>query len=589
LLSDLEALNTQPAANIGIPRAIGAVFERQIRRLDAPTRAALDLAALLGRRLADLPLYQVVELSPAAAGEALSRLKEEGMFREVQGGLEFRNELIRAQAYYAIVGPARQQLHRRVGEALEGGAEELGGSGNLEVAWHFLRGGAPDRAATSVIKGAEAALSAGALAEAGQILEVLLREQGTEHATQPLLLLLAKALVGQSRAESAASVLNRLSREGGLSKPALALTARMQATVEYLMNQEPGSGYCEAADKALDAAREAGDLELIGNALFECARSGANAGNEERVDTIRRQTEQAISRVATGVPPILWYTKAYCDFFFFELASAATELEKAISTLNARRDPVGLSLAYTGYGACKSGLCDFDAACEAYDEALRYSTRIGDDLKSAIVTSNLCVAKLHQGDFASAVALGQRAVAIASNALTPRSVTIHLNLASALLMSGDRDRAQRAVVAAEHVIRSERSWTTNMEFLLGYGCFALETGDVSLALQLIESAERMAWGKERAVPNAGLFDKLRIYKLVHTSGQDSARALVRECQQKYRNRHPFFYLDSVACGAWLDRLSLGGYTAESQSSLELFDKLGAGGLRAILVAQGILV
>src|SRR5438477_325664 len=50
LLSDLEALNTQPVANIGIPRAIGAVFDRQIRRLDAPTRAALDLAAVVGRR-----------------------------------------------------------------------------------------------------------------------------------------------------------------------------------------------------------------------------------------------------------------------------------------------------------------------------------------------------------------------------------------------------------------------------------------------------------------------------------------------------------------------------------------------------------
>src|SRR5205085_7682503 len=90
LLGDLEALNTQPVANIGIPRAIGAVFERQIRRLDAPTRAALDLAAVLGRRLADLPLYEAVELSPAAAGEALSRLKDEGVLREVQGGLEVR-------------------------------------------------------------------------------------------------------------------------------------------------------------------------------------------------------------------------------------------------------------------------------------------------------------------------------------------------------------------------------------------------------------------------------------------------------------------------------------------------------------------
>src|SRR5437899_4093993 len=398
LLSDLEALNTQPVATIGIPRAIGAVFERQIQRLDRRTRSALDLAAVLGRRLADLPLSEVVDLTPAAAGRELARSQEAGILREVHGGLEFRNELIRAQAYYAVAGPARQHLHRSVGEVLEKRREEVGGPANLEVAWHFLRGGAPDRAASSAIKGAEAAVSAGALIEAEQILEILLREQRTEHATQPLLLLLARALVGQSRAEAASSVLTRLCNEGGLSKPAHALTARMQATVEYLMNREQGSRYCEAADRALEAARETGDLELIGNALFECARSGVNTGNEARVTTVRRETEHAMSQVGNDISPILWYTKAYCVFFFFELASAATELERAITILNARQDPAGLSLAYTGYGTCKSGLCEFDAACDAYDKALRFSTRIGDDLKSAIITSNLCVAKLHQGD-----------------------------------------------------------------------------------------------------------------------------------------------------------------------------------------------
>jgi len=140
LLSDLEALNTQPAARIGIPRAIGAVFERQIRRLDPSTRAALDLAAVLGRRLADLSLYEVVELSAAAAGEALSRLMEDGLLREVHGELEFRNELIRAQAYYAMAGPARQDLHRRAGHVLAAQCAAQGRPPELEVAWHFLRG-----------------------------------------------------------------------------------------------------------------------------------------------------------------------------------------------------------------------------------------------------------------------------------------------------------------------------------------------------------------------------------------------------------------------------------------------------------------
>src|SRR6185503_19303277 len=79
LLHDLEALNTQPVPNLGIPRAIGAVFDRQSRRLDPAVRAALDLAAVLGRRLMDLALFSAVQLPPSQAAEALSRLKDEGL------------------------------------------------------------------------------------------------------------------------------------------------------------------------------------------------------------------------------------------------------------------------------------------------------------------------------------------------------------------------------------------------------------------------------------------------------------------------------------------------------------------------------
>src|SRR5436309_1864247 len=102
LLSDLEAVNTQPAARVGIPRAIAAVFERQVPRLERAARAALDLAAVLGRRLADLPLYEVVGLSPPSAGEALSRLLEEGLLREVRWGLAFRHGLLPVAAYRGI-------------------------------------------------------------------------------------------------------------------------------------------------------------------------------------------------------------------------------------------------------------------------------------------------------------------------------------------------------------------------------------------------------------------------------------------------------------------------------------------------------
>jgi len=588
LLGDLEALNTQPAANIGIPRAIGAVFDRQIRRLDAPKRAALDLAAVLGRRLADLPLYEAVELSAAAAGEALSRLKDEGLLREVHGGLEFRNELIRAQAYYAIVGPARQQLHRRVGEVLDQRPEATRRAVKLEVAWHLLRGGDRARAVSSAIEGAEAAISSGGFLEAEQILTVLAREPCREDDARRLRLLLARALVGQSKAEAAAPVLILLGQEAGLSARDRALATRMQATVAYLLNQEPGLGYCNAADAALVAARETGDPELIGNALFECARSGANAGDEGRVASAREQAEIAISQLATEVPPMLCYSKAYCDFFFFELAAGATGLESAIRTWHTRQDPAGLSLGYTAYGTCKQGLGEFESACEAYHKALTLSTKIGDDLRSAVIASNLCVAKLHQGDFASAVKFGELAVATAGRALSPRLVSIHLNLAASLFMNGQQDAELKSLGAAQEASNRERSWFATMEFLLGCASFALQNRDVTLALELTETAQRVAWGKERAAPHAGLFDMLRIHRALHVDGPDAARVLARQCRAKYRGRHPLYFADVAGCNAWLDMISFGSYSEETKADLNLLDELGFAGLRAILVAQGFL-
>jgi len=64
---------------LGIPRAIGArVRPPEFVGSIATTRAALDLAAVLGRRLTDLALYAAVDLTSSQAAEALSRLKDEG-------------------------------------------------------------------------------------------------------------------------------------------------------------------------------------------------------------------------------------------------------------------------------------------------------------------------------------------------------------------------------------------------------------------------------------------------------------------------------------------------------------------------------
>src|SRR6185436_15138345 len=97
-------------------------------------------------RLTEVGLYGAIDLSPAQAAEALSRLREEGYLREVSGDLEFRNELIRAQAYYAVASAARAHFHRKVAELLAERPLQSSPRLTLEIAWHFLKGGSGTRA-----------------------------------------------------------------------------------------------------------------------------------------------------------------------------------------------------------------------------------------------------------------------------------------------------------------------------------------------------------------------------------------------------------------------------------------------------------
>src|SRR5438093_3603591 len=343
LLSDLEALNTQPVANLGIPRAIGAVFERQIRRLDRRTRAALDLAAVLGRRLADLPLYEVVDLTPAGAGEALSRLKEEGFLREVHGGLEFRNELIRAQAYYAVAGPVRQHLHRKVGEVLAARQDPERCSIFLEIPWHLLRGGDVSGATVHGLEGAEEALRVGAPYEAERLLEALRRHHSQAQSPQIHILLVA-SLLDQSKAEAALSILDTLVNESHLPPCTTAKVTRMRAAAIYLTNRDTGQSHFEAADVALAAAQRADDVELVARALFEYARSGAAAGDEQRVRTAQSRIAELLTNPATAAIPALHYAQGSSYYFLSDPRAAANALECARRLLVDSRNTTDLAL-----------------------------------------------------------------------------------------------------------------------------------------------------------------------------------------------------------------------------------------------------
>ncbi len=590
LLRDLEALNTQPVPALGIPRAIGAVFDRQSRRLDPTTRAALDLAAVLGRRLTDLALYAAVDLSSSQGAEALSRLKDEGLLREVRGDLEFRNELIRAQAYYAVAGPARQHLHRRVAELLATRPTQEDKAVGLEIAWHYLRGGDSARALPFAHEGAEAFLAVGAPHEAEEILRAIGdadQSIGTAKRTQ---LLLAKALLDQSKADAALPLVERLVGDEKLTLHERAEIARLRASAEYALNREPGERYCEVANQALAIAKETGDPALIARALFECARAGTEAGLIELVMTARTGIEELGPSADINIMRTMSLTTAFCSLFFLEPSEALLSLRRAAELSTRDSNKALLAYILSAIGTSLTFLGRLNEASATLLSTLELARKVGDDARAAVIASNLCLIHTNRGEYDDAIRYGEMSTkwGVSGSLNNPILIISHTNLVDVYVLTGREDEAARCLERARRSLNSERRWRIQCAFLVEAAAFAIILGNVGLALDTVAQIEALARGREEGFPMPGPYWKLKLYRAAHLGEAEDALRLASTLGESLRVKCPFYYLDVLAAKAWLERQILGRQTGQTDAELEIFKSLEVSGKKALLTAQGFL-
>jgi DNA-binding SARP family transcriptional activator len=588
LLFDLETLDTHPVPSLGIPRAIGVVFERQSRRLDATTRATLALGAILGRRLTDLALYAALDISPASAVEALSRLREEGFLREVRGDLEFRNELIRAQAYYAVTSSFRLHLHRRIAQLLAE-REPIGDpAGTLEIAWHYLRGASGHLAIPFAHRGAETFLAIGAPQEAEEVLRALLDVQQSPSLLRHTRMLLTRALLDQSKGDLAIPLVTRLAAEEGLSPNEQAEIAMFRASAEFLLNNEPGEKYCEVARTALEYANRAGDPNLIARALFECARAGTEQGLTELVTLAEDGIRQLRDTLDISTMPIAVLTQTFCRLFFLRPAGCLQDLQHTAEVNGRRANAAEMALIYSGVGLVSLALCRLKDAFDAYSTAFELSKKVGDDARVSVMASNICVVQLARGLCDDAIRWGEMSVTFGEASKSSLLQTTYTNLVDAYVLGGRESDAIICMERAREWLVPRRRWRFHCGFLMVNAAFALIQGNTSLALECIDRLEAVARGREEAVPIPGSYWKLRIFKAAHLGSPEEANRLVRLAVALFRNSCPMYYLDVLAAKTWLESRTQGGNSSETLKELSIFDEVGAVGRRALLTAQGFL-
>jgi tetratricopeptide (TPR) repeat protein len=305
-----------------------------------------------------------------------------------------------------------------------------------------------------------------------------------------------------------------------------------------------------------------------------------------------RAAQSEITKLLTTSAPdndaALHLAQGYCQYFFFDAQSAAESFDTAIERANFS-NPVQLSFAYNGLGISKQCLCEFGAARQAFLKALELSTKIGDDSRASLVNSNLSCTALFEGNYAEAIQCGIRSLELGRTSL-PRQhlLAAYVNLTEAYLLTGCPAKGLECLEQARLWKASHPTWRVNFDFLLESACIALMLGNVASALDLTESAERVARHREHMISQPGTFEKLRAFRAAHVVTAEVAMDIARRAQQRFRQRHPLSYLDALAATAWLERRTIGRYSNETETALAVFETVGAKGKRDLQRAEGFL-
>ena len=101
-----------------IPEVYPKALERLVRSVDPCTQSVLNLASVLGRRLNDVSLYMIADLSVGQTMTGMAELVSRRVLRDGGKGLEFVNELVRTAAYLGVPSPLRRALHSHIADRL---------------------------------------------------------------------------------------------------------------------------------------------------------------------------------------------------------------------------------------------------------------------------------------------------------------------------------------------------------------------------------------------------------------------------------------------------------------------------------------
>ena len=436
---DLTMLASSPI----VPQTVYSLIQSRLVKLSDPARHVLDAAVAVGREFDLDVVVRAAGLSENAALDALDELRVAGLILPSSGTrYTFDHTLTMEVAYREAGEPRHRLLHRRVAEALEATQREQLDSAAGLIAWHFVEGNAPDRAAPYSFRAGEQAaklaawreaiaffeqalgasdkaerykilmalgrahLSAGEVAHATEVFRealTLAQSRGDADQTEATRMALAESLLPQSRFAEAIALAQQVSESGN---PQNKLAAELIWGTALSLEGADLSEAVEHLRKAESFCAAQANPAKLAHIKFELGSVAAQQGALEQAIALYREALDAAS--STDAPEALnWRILAHNNLAYhlhligdasaenYARAGLALVQEKGVLNLQT------YLLSTLGEIALVAG--DVDTANKYFADGLALAERLVMPERIVGLTANLGRVAARRGETASAI------------------------------------------------------------------------------------------------------------------------------------------------------------------------------------------
>jgi len=390
-----------------IPDRVYDVIARRIARLTDEQRELLQVAAVVGERFTGEALSGVANESRVRVFQALNRLERVHQLIRLEGeGFLFGHAKVREILYDEISPGLRREYHLAYGAYLEGRAGQGGEEGVADLACHFYRGGAFDRALPYLVRAGDRAARVFAYREArdfyGWALEALPEAEGVqdrlglEGSLRHRLGLVYNRL-GQTReAIGHLQGAERLARQGGDHRMLAEVqrriglihfragsydlaTERYRRSVENFRKAGDRKALCEALVSAANVPFRQGDWGRVRAFYARALRIARQAGDRRQIATIHMNSGIMASIRGEGDRALRLY-------------------EKSRSIYEEVEDWTGLAQVCLNQGWSYAGRREWGRARDAYQQALAISVKTRNIFRESECHLNIAEALLAASD-----------------------------------------------------------------------------------------------------------------------------------------------------------------------------------------------